>query len=102
MIDDDDAMDIKMKRYREVLRHEITHAFFSESGLDGYCIDETLVDWIAKQFPKLCKIFAECDCFDIDGEKAAIFKCGELLCVKSDETPPNSDAVEKYAKVCMG
>ena len=35
-----------------VLRHEIIHAFLHESGLRNYSADETLVDWLAVQFPK--------------------------------------------------
>ena len=40
----------------EVLRHETVHAFFHESGLSveaGYEYDETLVDWIALNGPKI-------------------------------------------------
>jgi len=52
------------KTYQEkVLRHEIIHAFLYESGLhenwkhgDGH--DETYVDWIAVQFPKIAKVFS--------------------------------------------
>ena len=47
---------------RKVLRHELIHAALFESGLheswtheNGH--DETYVDWIATQFPKLIKIF---------------------------------------------
>ena len=54
---------------RKVLRHEIIHAFFYESGLwncsgcsDAWGIDETITDWIAIQFPKILKAFQECDC----------------------------------------
>lgn len=51
------------KNYQQkVLRHEIIHAFLFESGLhecwshnDGH--DETFVDWIAVQFPKLLTAF---------------------------------------------
>lgn len=43
-------------------RHEIIHAFFSESGI-SYNLsndeEEQLVDWIALQFPKMKKIFEE-------------------------------------------
>ena len=54
--------------YRQkVMRHEIIHAFLFESGLhecwehkDGH--DETYVDWIAVQFPKLLKAFEEAGC----------------------------------------
>lgn len=50
------------KRYNEVLRHEIIHAAFSESGLDDYSNNEQLVNWIAIQFPKLFKLFNELEC----------------------------------------
>ena len=45
---------------RKVLRHEIIHAFFAESGLRNntdYAENEELVDWIAIQFPKIAKVF---------------------------------------------
>lgn len=49
---------------KKVLRHEIIHAFLFESGLaenyqhaDQYGQEETMVDWIAIQFPKLWKAF---------------------------------------------
>lgn len=53
---------------KEVLRHEIIHAFFEESGLSGnfehqrFGIEETVVDWIAIQFPKMLKAFTEAEC----------------------------------------
>ena len=61
-----------LKRYqRKVLRHEIIHAFFYESGLgsnshtsENYAVDEELTDWIAIQFPKLAKAFEEAGCND--------------------------------------
>ena len=40
--------------YREkVLRHEIFHAIFHECGLDKYSDDETLVNFLAIQYPKI-------------------------------------------------
>ena len=49
---------------RKVLRHEIVHAFLFESGLhenwthaNGH--DETYVDWIAAQWPKIAAVFCE-------------------------------------------
>lgn len=54
---------------RKCMRHEIIHAFLFESGLhenwqhrQGH--DETYVDWVAAQFPKLARAFADagCDC----------------------------------------
>lgn len=45
-------------------RHEIIHAFFSETGINYNLSDdeeESLVDWIALQFPKMQRIFEELD-----------------------------------------
>ena len=53
---------------RKVKRHEIIHAFLHESGLSEnfthpeYGHDETYVDWIASQFPKMCEVFKEVGC----------------------------------------
>ncbi len=62
MLCDDDSKSAKKKRYDEVLRHEIIHAFFSESGLDDYSSNEQLVNWLAIQFPKMKRVFEEVDC----------------------------------------
>lgn len=49
----------------KILRHEIIHAFFFESGLHenfeckSWGISETLIDWFAVQFPKMQKVFEE-------------------------------------------
>lgn len=59
---DDDA------QYRkQILRHELIHAFLFESGLGGdaaWYIEgqehpEQTVDWIARQFPKMLKAFQQ-------------------------------------------
>lgn len=55
---------------KEVLRHEIIHAFYNESGLkdcslsypDGWARNEEMVDWIAIQFPKILDAYRWCDC----------------------------------------
>jgi hypothetical protein len=51
---------------KKQLRHEIIHAMLAESGLQSnyqHCEqfghDETMVDWVAIQFPKLLKIYTE-------------------------------------------
>ena len=47
---------------RKVVRHEVIHAFFAESGLrnnSDYAQNEELVDWIAIQFPKMLKVMGE-------------------------------------------
>ena len=49
---------------KQVIRHELVHAFLFESGL-GCCSwakDEEIVDWIATQFPKMIKVFKELNC----------------------------------------
>ena len=51
-----------LKAYQtQVLRHEIIHAFFEESGLSNSCVleCEQIVDWFAIQFPKIEKVFNE-------------------------------------------
>ncbi|MFR2837851.1 MAG: hypothetical protein ACLTBU_02105 [Zhenhengia sp.] len=52
-----------MKAYKAtVVRHELIHAFFYESGLDVSCSwgrNEQLVDWIAIQLPKMVKAMKE-------------------------------------------
>lgn len=52
---------------KEVKRHEIIHAFLNESGLQSSWEhpatgqEETVVDWIALQFPKLITAFKAAD-----------------------------------------
>lgn len=53
---------------KQVLRHEIVHAFLAESGLDGngnyadhWEYNEEMVDWFAIQSPKIYKVFEELD-----------------------------------------
>ena len=46
---------------KQVIRHELVHAFLFESGLDSssWGRNEEIVDWIACQFPKLMKAFEQ-------------------------------------------
>lgn len=51
---------------KKTLRHEITHAFLYESGLDwssiqpeAWATNEEMVDWFAIQAPKIFKVFQE-------------------------------------------
>lgn len=54
---------------KSILRHEIIHGFFSQSGLSfsanvfngSWCNNEEMVDWIAIQSPKMFKVFQELD-----------------------------------------
>lgn len=54
----DSMKDLESYR-KQVIRHELIHAFLYESGLDAcsWARDEQIVDWIAIQFPKLKEIF---------------------------------------------
>ena len=62
-----DLDDFEVHR-KKVMRHEIIHAFLFESGLqenfkhDEYGHDETFIDWIAVQFPKMAQAFREANC----------------------------------------
>ncbi len=55
---------------KDTLRHEIIHAYLSESGLSAnasHCYgawaeNEEMVDWISIQFPKICRTFKEVGC----------------------------------------
>lgn len=60
----------KQTFHKKILRHEITHAFFNESGLSdsssifdgGWAKNEEMVDWFAIQSPKIFKAFREVGC----------------------------------------
>lgn len=51
---------------KQVVRHEIIHAFLLEPGLDSnsnsadsWAVNEEMVDWFAIQSPKIFKVFNE-------------------------------------------
>ena len=52
---------------KEILRHELIHAFLNESGLSystlqyssGWAKNEEMIDFFAIQFPKIAKVFKE-------------------------------------------
>ena len=51
---------------KQVIRHEIIHAFLYESGLeacsttsDNWALNEEMVDWFSIQSPKIFKLFYE-------------------------------------------
>lgn len=53
---------------KKVIRHEIVHAFFLESGLhecsggsDAWASNEAMVDWFARQGPKIYKVWQEAE-----------------------------------------
>lgn len=66
--DKNSVQDMEMYR-KKILRHEIIHAFFYESGIwsnstssEPWGMDEQLTDWIAIQFPKLLQAFEYAGC----------------------------------------
>lgn len=59
MLEETDSNNEKKACYREVLRHEVVHAIFRESGHEKYMNDEELVQYIASMFPKINRIFSE-------------------------------------------
>ena len=57
---------------RKVIRHEIIHAYFEESGIStsveniAQGVPELYVDWFAMQAPKIYKTYAELNVLDVD------------------------------------
>lgn len=48
----------------KVIRHELIHAFLTESGLREQCnwATEEMVDWVAAQFPKILVAYQKVGC----------------------------------------
>ena len=44
-----------------VIRHEIAHAYFKESGMTRWCDDEDLVEWISNMLPRMIETLLELD-----------------------------------------
>lgn len=65
----EESADFNLACEKKTLRHEITHAFFNESGLkqsscrieSGWAKNEELIDWIAIQGPKIYKAWKTAD-----------------------------------------
>ena len=70
--EDEDSLGLGIKAQRinlgRVLRHELIHAFLSESGLadssngtgqDGLATNEEMVDWFARMSPKIFNTYKE-------------------------------------------
>lgn len=59
---------------KKTLRHEITHAFFNESGLSAsanqysgaWTKNEEMIDWFAIQSPKIMQVFIQLDIAELD------------------------------------
>lgn len=67
--DNPNGIDDFEQSQKNVLRHEVFHAFLQESGLaqnaqrsiGSWARNEEMVDWFAIQSPKIYKVFAELD-----------------------------------------
>lgn len=67
---ENEPQETKIICQKQTVRHEIIHAFLSESGLAdssatfdcGWAKNEEMVDWIALQSPKFIKAFEEAGC----------------------------------------
>ena len=69
MISDRNSVKNMEEYQKKVLRHEIVHAFFYESGIwnssstaECWGMDEQITDWIAIQSPKIFQAFREAGC----------------------------------------
>lgn len=67
-MDEKEEKDVELlhKAKEKVIRHEIVHAFIHESGLSEYFHDETIIEWLAVQIPKIAKAMKEVGVLDID------------------------------------
>ena len=59
---------VAVSAMKHVLRHEVLHAFFKESGLwyetmgtDAWSMNEEMIDWFSTQAPKIFKVYQECN-----------------------------------------
>lgn len=67
--DDENGVNDFRRLQKKQLRHEIIHAYLAESGLQSnfehanqWGHEETMIDWIAIQFPKMLKTFEKVGC----------------------------------------
>ena len=56
-------LDNPHKNMIDTIRHEVIHAFMSESGLDSqstiWAHDEQLIDWLVQMIPKIEKVMGD-------------------------------------------
>lgn len=64
MVDEPQLVRDPDKFIKTILRHEITHAMFHESGHKDWCNDEKLVDWIALMGEKLIEAWSQAGALD--------------------------------------
>lgn len=57
MLDSSSTNAEKMKRWKEVFRHELLHCFLYQSGHSDYAEDEKLIDALSILSPEIFKTF---------------------------------------------
>lgn len=61
MLDEDETIEEKEERFKEVFRHELFHSFLFEGTGADYAYDENLINFLAVNSPKVFKVFQELD-----------------------------------------
>jgi flagellar basal body rod protein FlgF len=64
---EENSLDNLKYHQRKVIRHELIHAFITESGLrecSEWALNEEMVDFFARQFEKMYKAFKEADALE--------------------------------------
>lgn len=92
---------------KKTLRHEIIHAFLTESGLfnntynvdAGWSKNEEMVDWFAIQSPKIFKVYSELGIIDTPIPSIPPLQTGSFVNVGTVEALKNiSDGIRKAAE----
>lgn len=61
MLDNESSYEEKVQRAKEVYRHELIHCTLFEMGADEWSRDESLINLLAINSPKIFKVFQELD-----------------------------------------
>lgn len=92
---------------KKTLRHEIFHAFLTESGLfnntynvdAGWAKNEEMVDWFAIQSPKIFKVYSELGIIDTPILSIPPLQTGSFVNAGAAEALKNiSDGIRKAAE----
>ena len=66
---EEESDSVLQSQENQTLRHEIIHAFLSESGLrasscdvQGWAMNEEMIDWFSLQYPKIRDVFIKLGC----------------------------------------
>ena len=97
----------KEQLIKNVLRHEVLHAFLFESGLSEnagfsgcWATNEEMVDWFAIQSPKIFKVYLELGIIDTPIPSIPPLQTGPFVNVGAAEALQNvSDGIRKTLEV---